>query len=812
MKRIDRYIHAAIPRRRRILGDGRRRRHTRPRKRYLAALVALMVCVVFSPASASETDTGSTLFRSLVPMGPNHGEVGPRVTIPWRGEDEWVNLGPVRSPIPGEETVAWCVQVMFSRPDLGTDVSTEILTGTGHSPYPELALSTAQAAWLLARYAPYEDAWTNAAIATLIHANFEEDTPSNPRDSVVEDLVSATKRYDGGRIYDLARQLATQARTNTPGAFADIEVIGDSSVTIAAQGSTRSGVVSGVGVHPEEGGTWIPGVHMSLTLSGPAVFESTGTATWEGDSGDEPLTLRWNATGNGTVTVTPLIVGVASDALQHHGTDLERQNTIVFPAGTSRDIPGKPRIFPVVKDFQPILVSDVGTSHVVSIGEELTDTVTVAADSSYGNAEWMNEGGTYVPVTFTGTAYVTGVTPPQTPGSIPENATAIGTASIRADGPGTYTAKIPGRDQPGFITWVWEMDPASQGDYGLLIADRWRDAYGLAQETTSIRHRIEINTSSVTRQTKSGMYLVDDLFVTGFPSDHPRFTGGAGFEADHEMMRQDLYFFPDGVDVSDANIGEAILMGSVEVPAANGYYSAIGSTDFAVGEDPEPGTYVFVTSFVGDDRVEAFTTSVTDPTEQFVVTPHGPEIATTLTGEEGEKVIVSSGPVSLTDTVCYQNLTPGEPYTMVGTLMDKATGEAVLAEGVALTAEHSFTPVSSSGCENVVFTIDASFVRGHELVAFEQVTHGGVTVAVHTDIDDVSQTVTFAPPPDTPRPQPPAELPRTGAGLLPLGLIALTLSFGGMTILGVSRRNRRGGSIEVFEEDSNSEGAPGTVE
>ena len=96
---------------------------------------------------------------------------------------------------------------------------------------------------------------------------------------------------------------------------------------------------------------------------------------------------------------------------------------------------------------------------------------------------------------------------------------------------------------------------------------------------------------------------------------------------------------------------------------------------------------------------------------------------------------------TIVDTVSYTNLLPGKEYTVSGTLMDKETGKAVLADGKEITASTTFTPEKSEGSVEVVFKFDASVLEGTTVVAFESLTYKGIEVAIHADIEDKDQTV-----------------------------------------------------------------------
>ena len=96
---------------------------------------------------------------------------------------------------------------------------------------------------------------------------------------------------------------------------------------------------------------------------------------------------------------------------------------------------------------------------------------------------------------------------------------------------------------------------------------------------------------------------------------------------------------------------------------------------------------------------------------------------------------------NIVDTVSYTNLLPGREYTVSGTLMDKETGKAVLADGKEITASTTFTPEKSEGSVDVIFTFDASVVAPKTVVAFETLTYKKIQIAVHADIEDKDQTV-----------------------------------------------------------------------
>ncbi|WP_417119283.1 VaFE repeat-containing surface-anchored protein [Olsenella phocaeensis] len=160
--------------------------------------------------------------------------------------------------------------------------------------------------------------------------------------------------------------------------------------------------------------------------------------------------------------------------------------------------------------------------------------------------------------------------------------------------------------------------------------------------------------------------------------------------------------------------------------------------------------------------------------------PVGPAVRTEATdADDGDHEAVADDSVTIMDTVSCTGLTPGEEYTLTGTLVDKETGEPVQSDGRDVTSTVAFTPEAPSGSANVTFEFDGSALGGHAVVVFESLKQDEEEVASHADIDDEGQTVELVPP-ETPPATPPSEehgggkLPQTGdtTSLLPAGLAA----------------------------------------
>jgi LPXTG-motif cell wall-anchored protein len=122
-----------------------------------------------------------------------------------------------------------------------------------------------------------------------------------------------------------------------------------------------------------------------------------------------------------------------------------------------------------------------------------------------------------------------------------------------------------------------------------------------------------------------------------------------------------------------------------------------------------------------------------------------PDLRTTLTEEQtGMHECAAIESVTLIDLVSYEGLEVGKTYSVKGTLVDKETGKALSdAQGKAMQATGTFKTTGTKGSINVRFEIDASQLAGRQVVAFESIAFNGRQIAVHANLDDSAQTVTF---------------------------------------------------------------------
>ena len=174
---------------------------------------------------------------------------------------------------------------------------------------------------------------------------------------------------------------------------------------------------------------------------------------------------------------------------------------------------------------------------------------------------------------------------------------------------------------------------------------------------------------------------------------------------------------------------------------------------------------------------------------------HFIDIHTTATDKaDGDHEITAAQTQTVVDRVEYTNLVPGKEYTITGTLHlvnEDGTDAGVLsdASGNKVTATKTFTPETPDGYVDVEFTFDASGLAGRKVVAFEDLSTAGVSVATHADITDEGQTVTVATP-ETGNPQGgSSSYPNTGQG--PVAAILITAGLTAVCAAGIRGALRR---------------------
>ena len=272
----------------------------------------------------------------------------------------------------------------------------------------------------------------------------------------------------------------------------------------------------------------------------------------------------------------------------------------------------------------------------------------------------------------------------------------------------------------------------------------------LSFEVSVYRHNTVIDLGTLTDD-----YIpVPEIFTTALEKES---MGNTAYAAEKVTILDTVYYsgLKPGTEyvlkgvLMDKAAAEPLMVGESQVTAEKTFRATAesGSTamEFTFDASALKGkaVVVFETLYFEDKEIAAHTDiEDADQTISFL----NPEIGTTATGRNGEKMLDAMAETVIVDTVAYTGLQPGREYTLKGQLMDKATGEAVQVDGQPVTAETTFTPETADGSVEVIFTLNAISLKGKSVVVFESLLHNGREIAIHADIEDESQTVRFNEP------------------------------------------------------------------
>lgn len=161
------------------------------------------------------------------------------------------------------------------------------------------------------------------------------------------------------------------------------------------------------------------------------------------------------------------------------------------------------------------------------------------------------------------------------------------------------------------------------------------------------------------------------------------------------------------------------------------------STKYA-GDDIVVYEYIYDSENPDDTPEDKTVAKHEDPNDEDQTVSY-PKIGTTLATVNGGKEVFTESTVELVDKVEYKNLEVGKKYTMVGTLMNKATGKPIQGTETKL----EFTPQQKDGYVNLTFKVSTLAMGGNSIVAFEKAfDYNNKLIAEHEDINDKNQTVT----------------------------------------------------------------------
>ncbi|MBW0256430.1 hypothetical protein [Cellulomonas sp. PS-H5] len=547
--------------------------------------LALLLAPGPAPAAAAVPATGI----SITPSG-----YGP------------VQLGPLDGPA-GSDEHGYCVQARVT-----ASGPADTVRGATHVDDPQLAAALARHRWST-------DDLTQAALGYEVHQRHQRSgsMAGGDVDAVRGLLAAATPQAVKDRADQIMAQAAAEAGPWTG-------VAG----SVSGEG-TRTGEIRGIHLRSASG-QLVAGVPFTLTLSGPATLDATGTRTYSGTTTTAPITLGWTATGNGTVSYEVRF----PDAWRTTVTVLElaanRQDQLTYGNRPGHDpaevsVPGEP--FEVVRDFRPRATTTV-RDVVIGAGDPLVDVVTFAAAPG---DEWAVLDGVPVALPADVTWYGPYDSPQPQAEAPPADAPVAGVERVVAEGPGTVsTAGTVHASGPGFYTAVVTIRRADAGPFADYVredfAAPWFEEAETAVDRFDLVHESEVREYNVA----PGGRAFDRITISGYPDDHGQFGGLGGWAADLGEATVTVYgplaAAPDRPDVpEDAPVHWTDTLAAVDGVFEVGYDDAHPVLAPVRATHPGGDYFVFVYAFAGDDRVEAYVSPFDDVREVFYV-PGPPEV------------------------------------------------------------------------------------------------------------------------------------------------------------------------------------------
>ena len=200
-----------------------------------------------------------------------------------------------------------------------------------------------------------------------------------------------------------------------------------------------------------------------------------------------------------------------------------------------------------------------------------------------------------------------------------------------------------------------------------------------------------------------------------------------------------------GKEILDDN-GQKIIAETLFTPKdANGSVEIV--FEFSGASLAGKTVVAFETLYFGEGEIASHT-DIDDEAQTVYI----PKVGTTATFKDGSKSAVADADNIIVDKVSYSNIVVGETYIVRGKLMSKETGQEILINGKAITAETTFVAQNTNGEVTLEFVIPKESFTGNAVVFEELYLAAGETetlVGEHKDINDTQQTVNISTLPAT---------------------------------------------------------------
>lgn len=332
------------------------------------------------------------------------------------------------------------------------------------------------------------DDTTGAAIATIVKndpavpSNHKVATPDVGVRARVDQIVAEAHAYAGARSIPLGL-----------------------TSTSAAPGQTWQ--LTGVGIQAP--GAWMPGRAIDLAVTGPVVFEATGTSTITVTSTGAPQTLNLRSTGNGEFTVAASTT-VPSNHVHSHPAESPGHQMITTRVG-DEPLTGVTGAQLAVLEYRPSAVTNTSVVTVAEPGAEVHDVITIS--------------GARPQSTLTGRSTLYGplAEKPAESEEAPPGTPVVGTAAyevtVDQTGAATVTTSELVLPAPGYFVWQEEID----GEPDSAPSPRnlgFRGRYGVGTETSLVAPPPDVVTEVSRQEVMIGQAISDSVTVVGTVYDH----------------------------------------------------------------------------------------------------------------------------------------------------------------------------------------------------------------------------------------------------------------------------------------------------
>lgn len=332
------------------------------------------------------------------------------------------------------------------------------------------------------------DDTTGAAIATIVKNdpavpnNHKNATPDVGVRARIDQIVGEAQAYAGPRSIPLS----VASTSPTPG---------------------QTWQLGGVGIQAP--GAWLQGRAIDLAISGPVVFEATGTSTITVTSTGAPQTLNLRSTGNGEFTVAASTT-VPSNHVNSHPAESPGHQMITTRVG-DEPLTASTGAELAVLEYRPSAVTNTSVVTVAEPGAKVHDLITIA--------------GARPSSTLTGRSTLFGplAEKPSESAEAPAGTPVVGTAEyeVTVDESGAATVETPELTLPAAGYFVWQEEIDGEPDDAPSPRNLgFRGRYGVGTETSLVAPPPDVVTEVSRQEVMVGQPISDTVTIVGTVYDH----------------------------------------------------------------------------------------------------------------------------------------------------------------------------------------------------------------------------------------------------------------------------------------------------